>query len=314
MGGEFWFIGECMLEMQPGLQDRTVFATSIAGDTYNTAVYFKRLLPRATASYVSALGEDGLSLRMRGEMGQHGIDDALVAAVPGRQPGLYLIETDDAGERRFDYWRAQSAARVMLSGEHLQKVRTALPSCGGLYFTGITLAILDVPRRLALLALAAEVRRSGGWVVIDNNFRAALWPLDEAADWLARALASCSHALLGYDDEVALHGDADPQAAMRRLRASHPGVEFVLKLGADGCLVSAPGAPVVTVAAPKVTALDTTAAGDSFNAGYLAARCTGLGGVVAAERGCQLAARVVGQRGAIIAPALMADLAEGGHA
>ena len=34
-----------------------------------------------------------------------GIKTELMLRVPGRLPGLYLIETDTKGERRFTYWR-----------------------------------------------------------------------------------------------------------------------------------------------------------------------------------------------------------------
>ncbi|MEM7283930.1 MAG: PfkB family carbohydrate kinase, partial [Pseudomonadota bacterium] len=51
---------------------------------------------------------------------------------------------------------------------------------------------------------------------------------------------------------------------------------------------------------PVEKVVDSTAAGDSFNAGYLAARFAGLGCVEAAEQGNKLAATVVQYPGAII--------------
>lgn len=306
MNREFWTIGECMLELRDDAGD--TLATTAAGDTYNTAVYFKRLLPAVTVRYVSALGQDTVSRRIRRHMRDHEVDDTLVASLPQRLPGLYLIENDPDGDRHFRYWRQHSAARAMLDAAHLRQVQEALPACGGLLLTGISLAILDRERRETLLDLAQEVVRRGGWVIVDNNYRPALWPADEASHWLGRALKLCTHALLSFDDEAALHADADPMATIARLRAGRNSAEIVLKLGAAGCLVAQSGRAVTQIAALAVRAVDTTAAGDSFNAAYLAARWSGLAPLAAAEHGCLLAARVVAHAGAIIQPAAMEDL------
>lgn len=303
MNGEFWSVGECMLEMRDSAGD--AYPVSAAGDTFNTAVYYKRMLPGAVVRYVSALGEDAVSRRIRRHICAHGVDDMLVATIPDRMPGLYLIETDEHGERCFRYWRQGSAARAMLDGAHLQQVRAALPACGALLLTGITLAILDTQRRETLLALAAEIRRCGGWVIVDSNYRPVLWPASEAAWWMTQALDLSTHALLSFDDEAALYADADPDASIARVRRSNDGAEVVVKLGAQGCVVAPVGEAPVRVASTPVRAIDTTAAGDSFNAAYLAARRSGMTPIAAAEHGCRLAARVVAHPGGIIPQSAM---------
>ena len=302
---QFWAVGECMLELR---QDgENTLRTSAAGDTYNTSVYLKRLLPALTVAYVSALGDDSVSDGIRAQLRGHGIADGLLDSLPGQLPGLYLIETDTRGERRFRYWRQQSAARSMLGAAHLERLYAALPACGGLLLTGITLAILDDTRRAALLELAASVRRQGGWVVLDSNYRPALWPADVARHWLARALVVASHALLSADDEAQLHGDTDAAATLARvLRACE--AEVVIKMGESGCLLGGPGRPSVAVPATAAQVRDTTAAGDSFNAAYLAGRWSGLTPEAAAVLGGRLAAVVVGHAGAIVPAAAMASI------
>ena len=302
MSAQFWSVGECMLELRAGSPEHLLH--SAAGDTFNTAVYLKRLMPALPVRYVSALGDDQMSGIIRAHMRGHGIDDSLVATLPGELPGLYAIETDAAGERRFSYWRAQSAARSMLAGAHLSDLHAASADCRWMFLTGISLAILDDARREALLALARRVRANGGSVVVDNNYRARLWQAGPARDWLDRALGICTHALLSFEDEAVLHGDTDPHQSLQRVLRNE-GVEVVIKLGAGGCLIGGNGAPVEAIAAKTVQALDTTAAGDSFNAAYLAARMCGQTQAQAASFGCELAAAVVCHPGAIIPQAAM---------
>lgn len=295
--GAFWSVGECMLELRP--QADGSISHAAAGDSFNTAVYLKRLAPAVPVRYVSALGDDAMSGLIRSHMRTERIDDSLVDTLPGGTPGLYAIETDAGGERRFVYWRAQSAARAMLSAAHLARLRAGLGGCRVLLLTGITLAILDDERRAALLALAARVREAGAWVVLDNNYRAALWDAAAARHWMDRAAQVCTHALFSFDDEVALHGACSPSEALARIEAFGMR-EAVLKLGAGGCLVGGAAGRAVHVPAQETRAVDTTAAGDSFSAGYLARRLGGADGMQAAQFGCALAAAVVAHRGAII--------------
>ena len=103
-----------------------------------------------------------------------------------------------------------------------------------------------------------------------------------------------------WDDEQALWGDADPEAAIRRLQQA--GVrEIVLKNGAAGATY-ATGDTRHHIPAERVEHIvDTTAAGDAFNAGYLAARLQGADPVASCANGNRLAARVIQHKGAIIA-------------
>ena len=55
-----------------------------------------------------------------------------------------------------------------------------------------------------------------------------------------------------------------------------------------------------------VPVMDTTAAGDSFNAGYLAARLSGVNMIDAAKKGQKLAAKVIQHKGAVIPLSAMA--------
>jgi 2-dehydro-3-deoxygluconokinase len=84
-----------------------------------------------------------------------------------------------------------------------------------------------------------------------------------------------------------------------RLHAAQA-ASVVIKLGAAGCLFS-DGATVMKIAAaPVATVTDTTAAGDAFNAGFLAAWLKGHGPEDCCRAANALAGVVIQHRGAII--------------
>ena len=133
-----------MIELS--LQTAETAQICIAGDTYNTAVYLAHLLKsRAEVHYVTVLGQDAFSDRILAHMQTHKITQDCVARHPIKTPGLYAIETDDQGERRFSYWRSDSAARTLFGPECTIDLHI-LSQFELVYVSGISLAILPPPR------------------------------------------------------------------------------------------------------------------------------------------------------------------------
>lgn len=292
-------VGECMVELRH--QADGLVSQSFGGDTLNTAVYLARLAGSAyRAGYATALGaDDPYSEAMVARWQSEGLDTRCVARLPGELPGLYSIHVDPAGERRFSYWRQNAPARRYLTLPDCPLQRL-LPEIGWLYFSGISLAILPPEGRARLFALAERLRQQGGRVVFDNNYRPRLWAsADEARATYRQAYVRADIALVTLSDEQDLWALPDEAAALQALGESTV-PELVVKRGAaptrvrvDGRWIEAPTVPVARV-------VDTTAAGDSFGAGYLAARLHGRDPMTAAMAGNRLAATVIQHPGAII--------------
>jgi len=295
-------IGECMIELQRNGSGGAAMDYRFGGDTLNAAVYMARLLDpsQVRVAYVTGLGTDGMSEEMLAAWAREGIDTTCVQRLPERLPGIYLIETDASGERRFHYWRKDSAARHWLEAPEAGKVLVQLAAARMVYLSGISLAILAPADRELLISALAQCRAAGGSVVFDNNYRPRLWESAEVARGVyGRVLAQADIALLTLDDEVALYGEAGARDVIERTRAL--GVrEIVVKCGAEPCLVWADGALHEVAPQPVPDVIDTTAAGDSFGAAYMAARLSGRDPQAAARAGHRLAGAVIRVRGAII--------------
>lgn len=296
-------IGECMIELfedtaaGPGTMRRTW-----GGDTLNSAVYMARELAGAEARvhYVTLLGDDPYSAGMMDGWAAEGVDTSLTERLPGALPGLYMIRVDERGEREFLYWRDRAAARGLFVNGDASATLAALAEFDWLYFSGITLAILGGEGRERLFDLCARVRERGGDVAFDTNYRPRLWPdADEARAVIGQAWRHASVALPTFDDEAALFGDADAMATVERLRAAGCR-EIAVKQGPAPCLLAAEGNLAEVPARQVARMVDSTAAGDSFNAAYIAARIRGQSPLAAVEAGHALASRVIGWRGAII--------------
>jgi 2-dehydro-3-deoxygluconokinase len=297
-------IGEPMIELARSPAGPLTYDRRYGGDTLNTAVYLARLLKpdRARVQYVTRLGDDPLSDWMIGGFEAEGIDCSRIARVKDKRPGLYIIDTDAKGERSFSYWRGEAPARQLFEDSSLAH---ELSDADAIYTSGITLAILSDQGRERLIDLMRRLKARGRVAAFDTNYRAKLWPAPEmAAAWMKQAIAASTHVLPSSDDLDQIFGkEAAAEAWVAKLAA----------LGAEEIVVKTGGGPVHvrdgTIALARVaTPRDTTGAGDSFNAAYLAARLMGLSVAESVRKAHELASRVIQYPGAVIQREAMVDL------
>lgn len=292
-------IGECMIELS---ESKAGLVPHFGGDTLNTAVYLTRTNPELSVHYVTALGTDSMSGTMLAHWQQEGVHTDLVQRLADKLPGLYLIETDSQGERTFYYWRNDAAARYWLQGQDAEQICRQLQGFDYLYLSGISLAILSPADRAVLLQLLTSCRAAGAKIAFDNNYRPRLWESREAAQQAYGAvLALTDVAFLTLDDEFALWGESQEAEVVARTQG-FGAAEIVIKRGAAPCLIvqGEHSCEVAAMALAREQVIDTTAAGDSFSAGYLASRLAGLPASEAARHAHRLAGTVIQHRGAII--------------
>ena len=292
-------VGECMVEFTRA-PDST-FRMGFAGDTYNTAVYTHRTAAgEAEVHYVTATGDDWLSDEQLAAMRSEGLI-VHVLRVPNASPALYLVRTDDEAERTFTYFRdASPVKRLFLDGVP-PDTTPPWKSFDLVYFSAITLQMLTPNAREYLWEALAVARASGTIVAFDSNYRARGWAsADDAAHAVARSSAVATIALPSLSDERMLHPGSTVQTVIDRYRQAGAR-EVVVKDGAGDCAVFANGATRRFPTESVVVPVDTTGAGDSFNAAYLLSRILGDSVKESVGTAQRLAGHVIRHRGAIIA-------------
>ncbi len=291
-------VGEGMLELSrasASTPEGTAWRLAYGGDTLNTAIHLARGGDRV--AYLTALGTDPFSDMLRQEWQDEGLDTSLILTDPARLPGLYAIRTDAVGERTFNYWRGESAARQVFALPDARSALAKAEQADMLVFSLISLAILPDAGRSALVALAKRMRDQGKQVAFDGNYRPKLWTdAAEARHWRDQAIACCSIGLPTLEDEIAMQGVlADAAQTAARWHAAGAGT-VIVKMGAQGCLL--PNGE--TLPPPQhLMPVDTSGAGDAFNAGYLHALSRGADQRAAGLAGHRLAGWVVMRAGAV---------------
>jgi 2-dehydro-3-deoxygluconokinase len=289
-------IGEVLIELVR--IDDGPFAVGYAGDTFNTAVYLARA--GVPVRFATALGDDRYSNGILALAAAEGVTADLMLRVPGRLPGLSLVALGSAGKRSSYHWNDAAPARELFELPDWGRIAESLLGAKLVYFSGITLSLYSNSALGRLLAVIEVARKQGVKIAFDGNFRPHGWKgdLSRARTVSMEALKRADLALPAFDDEAVLWGDPSPEATVQRLQAF--GVaEIVVKNGPNSALVAA-GERQEFVPVPEVVVpVDMTAAGDSFNAGYLAARLAGQAPSAAAALAHRVAGEKIRHRGAI---------------
>jgi 2-dehydro-3-deoxygluconokinase len=293
-----------MIELREGTDGHV--SRGYGGDTLNTAVYLARL--GVSVDYITALGDDPWSDEMICGWQAEGVGTTQVVRMPGRLPGLYVIQTDASGERRFSYWRDSAAARSLFDLPETPTICNAFESYDLLYLSGVTLSLYGEAGRQRLFDSVDSARQKGCRIAFDTNFRPRGWPgLPTARDAYKQALERSDFILTSNEDLEPLFGDQ----ATHELLACRTTAELVIKTPEPACRVLVGQTDIIVAADPVDAVVDTTAAGDSFAAGYLAVRMSGATPSAAARHGHRIAGAVVRHRGAIIPRIAMPDVQAG---
>ncbi|WP_128982177.1 ribokinase [Streptomyces roseicoloratus] len=224
------------------------FLTVPGGKGANQAVAAARA--GAEVSMIGAVGADDFGLRMRSALEHSGVDTDLLRTVEGPSGTAHIVVDDEGGNAIVVVPGANGTVTSLDHGDE---------------------ALIGTADALLLqLELPLSVVVEGARAARERGVRTVLTPSPVRA--LPPELLAATDLLVPNEHEaVALTGRTDPHAAAQALLDWVP--EVVVTLGSAGCLYAARGAEPLTVPAPSVRAVDTTAAGDTF-VGVLAVALT----------------------------------------
>lgn len=253
---------EFAAEERGRLSQVTTFRRWWGGDTSNVAVAAARL--GASVGYVTRLGGDEFGRSFLTLWAQEGVDASHVIVDPAGFTGVYFIALAEDGRHDFTYYRAGSAASRLQPDD----IDAAYLATARVFHTsGITQAISESAREAADRAIEAA-RAHGVAVSYDLNIRPKLRPLPELRTIAEVTLQWADIVFLSLEDAGHLCGDAAPEEVVERMLADGPRL-VVLKLGAEGCLIAAADGARLRLPAWTGEAVDTTGAGDAFDAAFL---------------------------------------------
>lgn len=253
-------LGEPLIEFnQTQARSPHAYVQGYGGDTSNMAIAAARL--GARVGYVTRVGDDAFGRLFRDLWAAEGVDARGVATDPDAPTGVYFVTHGEHGHE-FAYLRAGSAASRMRPDTLPLKLIAAARL---LHVSGISQAISASACDAAFAAIDVA-SAAGALVIYDPNLRLKLWPLPRARATIVATMARCSWCVPSLDDARVLFDGGDAASAVAAChRAGAPGV--VLKLGAEGCIVS-DGTRQRHVPAHRVTPVDATGAGDCFDGAF----------------------------------------------
>ena len=266
-------VGETMALLDP-VEDGSTYRLRVGGAESNLAVALTRL--GVAVTWFSRLGTDPFGDLVEETLRAEGVD--VRAARDPERPTCVYFKSRSGGRTRMHYYRAGSAAS-RLAPEHVPD--EALDGVDLVHLTGITTALGDGPHEL-VHDLARRARGRGITVVVDPNYRPALW---ESPGHAADRLPEADWVLMGHEEGSLLFGTSSPEEL-----AAAVGAKIAIRVGEEGAFVSE-GETLVAVRPSRLEeVIDEIGAGDGFAAGFAygllngwpPARCARAGNAVAA--------------------------------
>ena len=264
-------IGEVLIDFvgtEPGSYvDVPAFQKCFGGAPMNTLVGVARLGLKSGA--ITAVGDDPFGKFLISELQKNGVDTSHVKIKKGMRTTISFVANEPkTGERSFIFYRkpwVSGTADSSLTVEDLDL--DYISNAKILHVSGFSLS--QNPSRKTILAAVEYARSSGVQISFDPTLRLDVWnSIRTIRRIYAKMLRMSDIATFSQEEASFIFGTDDPEKAARK--ALRYGVEVVgIKMGSEGALLQRRTGEKSICPAYKVHAIDTTGAGDGWNAGLL---------------------------------------------
>jgi len=305
-------IGEILVDFvstKPGSYSEVpAFEKCFGGAPMNTIVGVSRL--GVSGGAITAVGDDPFGKFLLEELKLNKVDTSQVKFKKGRRTTISFVANEPmSGERVFFFYRKPWTGETADSALEPKDIDSSyIAKAGILHVSGFALS--QNPCREAIFKAIMCARKNGVKVSFDSTLRIDVWNSRATLrKTYSRALRLCDIAAFSKEEAEFIFGTSEIEEAVRR--ALRYGIGIVgIKLGDKGSFIMSEDGRRVQMPAFRVKAIDTTGAGDGWNAGLLVGLCKGWDLEKCATVANALGALVVTKRGAITAMPYKQELIE----
>ena len=255
-------LGEVLADVLLRAEDKLYMEGNAGGAPANCLSAAAKL--GASCAVIAKVGDDAVGKWLRDVIAAQGIDVTHLQLSGKRPTTLAMVSLDATGDRSFRFYRS-GCADVDLRAEELP---FELIADARIFHFG-SVSMTQEPARSATVAAARYAKEHGVLVSFDPNLRPNLWEsLEDAKRQIALGLQLADIVKISDDELEFMTGTADIARGIKLLQGMTNAKLLCVTCGANGCLCYSGG---IAAAHPgyRVSAVDTTGAGDAFDGAML---------------------------------------------
>ncbi len=288
-------IGEAMIEISN--IKNSLYNQSFAGDTLNFCNYLDK--KKLNAFFLSAIGKSEINQSLLDFVKSKKISTKYIKKINQFEVGLYLIKNKDNGEKQFFYWRDESAAKHYFNNIDFLNLYKELKNFDYIYFSGITLSIIHISKLNNFIKLLKLLKRKKIKIVFDFNIRPSRWNKKNLNIFLDSVLKFVDICFLSGEDINYWKNKKDIKSyeqIVKKYKLKHS----IFRKNAKFTYVFLNKTRYVFKNKLLKRVVDTSGAGDGFNAAYLSNFIVNNDPVLALKAGSSLGSKIVMKKGAIV--------------
>ena len=287
-------IGECMIEMTN--VEKELYNYSVAGDTLNFTSYLDQSI--FNKFYLTAIGTSDINKGVISFFKKKKINTNLVKKISSKEIGLYLIKNTKRGEKKFYYWRDDSAANFFFN--HINKsLFINKYTFDYIYLTGITLSILDFKNIDKFITNLSVLRKKNSKIIFDFNIRIKRWSKKNLNLYLNKILPNVDILFCSGEDLVCWKKNNNIktfQYILKKFNIYHA----IYRKNEEYNYSFYKNKKYMIKNKPIKKVVDTSGAGDGYNAAYLSSFIISNNPQVALNEASKIGAKIVMKKGAIV--------------
>ena len=255
--------GEVLVDFLPVNKPELSYSPMAGGAPANVAVAYAKL--GGSSYFAGGVGDDVFGGMLHSQLAQAGVNTQYTATIPGAKTALVVVGLDENGERSFSFYR-HDTADMRYERQYIESIDWQNIEIFHFCSNTLTNRVMHENTQYCL----ERAKNAGALSSFDVNLRQQLW---SQPNNLPARVEQCIKA----SDLIKLSREEADYLALRAGMSYRGYLAKLLTLGVSLILVTDGAKPVQLITnhhveavnVPKITPVDTTAAGDSFIAGFL---------------------------------------------